>query len=55
MLIDKLIYKTILKNLFSDTFEIAFLDGDIKEYGEGEGKFKIILNEPIISYPTAFG
>ncbi|MBU3202351.1 cyclopropane-fatty-acyl-phospholipid synthase family protein [Clostridium estertheticum] len=47
MLIDKLIYKTILKSLFSDTFEIIFWDGDVKKYGEGESKFKMILNEPI--------
>ncbi|MBU3183555.1 cyclopropane-fatty-acyl-phospholipid synthase family protein [Clostridium estertheticum] len=44
---DKLFYKTLLKSMFSDPFEISFWDGDEEKYGEGESKFKIILNEPI--------
>ncbi|MCB2353621.1 cyclopropane-fatty-acyl-phospholipid synthase family protein [Clostridium estertheticum] len=44
---DKLFYKTLLKSMFSDPFEIRFWDGDEEKYGEGESKFKIILNEPI--------
>ncbi|MBU3099964.1 cyclopropane-fatty-acyl-phospholipid synthase family protein [Clostridium sp. DSM 17811] len=44
---DKLFYKTLLKSMFSDPYEIRFWDGDEEKYGEGESKFKIILNEPI--------
>ncbi|MBU3159640.1 cyclopropane-fatty-acyl-phospholipid synthase family protein [Clostridium frigoris] len=33
--------------MFSDPFEIRFWDGSEEKYGEGESKFKIILNEPI--------
>ncbi|WP_290442545.1 SAM-dependent methyltransferase [Clostridium estertheticum] len=47
MITDKLFYKTLLKSMFSDPFEISFWDGDEEKYGEGESKFKIILNEPI--------
>ena len=47
MIIDKLIYKTLLKSLFSDPFDIKFWDGEVRRYGEGKSKFKIILNEPI--------
>lgn len=47
MNIDKLFYKTLLKNMFSDGFEIMFWDGSVENCGEGESKFKIILNEPI--------
>jgi len=45
---DKLFYKTLFKNMFSDTFEIKFMDGSEEKYGEGESKFKIIINEPIL-------
>jgi len=47
MNIDKLFYKTLLKKMFSDGFEIMFWDGSVENCGEGESKFKIILNEPI--------
>ncbi len=47
MVIDKLFYKTLLKNMFSDPFKIKFWDGSVESYGEGESKFKIIFNEPI--------
>ncbi|WP_290443442.1 SAM-dependent methyltransferase [Clostridium estertheticum] len=47
MITDKLFYKTLLKSMFSDPFEIRVWDGDEEKYGEGESKFKIILNEPI--------
>ncbi|WP_281418638.1 class I SAM-dependent methyltransferase [Clostridium frigoris] len=47
MVADKLFYKTLLKSMFSDPFEIRFWDGSEEKYGEGESKFKIILNEPI--------
>ncbi|WP_235699822.1 SAM-dependent methyltransferase [Clostridium hydrogenum] len=47
MIIDKIFYKTLFKNLFSDTFELKLWDGSSEVYGEGEVKFKIIFNEPI--------
>ncbi|WP_290444351.1 SAM-dependent methyltransferase [Clostridium estertheticum] len=47
MITDKLFYKTLLKSMFSDPFQIRFWDGDEEKYGEGESKFKIILNESI--------
>jgi len=47
MITDKLFYKTLLKNMFSGPFQIIFWDGSIDNYGEGEPKFTIILNELI--------
>ena len=47
MIIDKIFYKTLLKTMFSDPFEIKFWDGSVENYGDGEPKFKIIFNEPI--------
>ena len=47
MIIDKIFYKTLFKNLFSDTFELRLWDGSSEVYGQGEVKFKIIFNEPI--------
>ena len=47
MIIEKLFYKTLFKNLFSDSFEVEFWDGEVQKYGEGESKFKLILNETI--------
>ncbi|WP_281419369.1 class I SAM-dependent methyltransferase [Clostridium psychrophilum] len=44
---DKLFYKTLLKNMFSDPFKLRFWDGSVEELGDGESKFEIILNEPI--------
>ncbi|MBU3180305.1 cyclopropane-fatty-acyl-phospholipid synthase family protein [Clostridium psychrophilum] len=44
---DKLFYKTLLKELFSDPFTIRFWDGSVEKFGEGESKFQIIFNEPI--------
>jgi cyclopropane-fatty-acyl-phospholipid synthase len=47
VIIDKVFYKTLFKNLFSDTFELKLWDGSSEIYGEGEVQFKIIFNEPI--------
>ncbi|EHI96765.1 Cyclopropane-fatty-acyl-phospholipid synthase [Clostridium sp. DL-VIII] len=47
MIIDKVFYKTMFKNLFSDTFELKLWDGSSEVYGKGEAQFKIIFNEPI--------
>ncbi|MVX63324.1 methyltransferase domain-containing protein [Clostridium chromiireducens] len=53
--IDKIFYKTLFKNLFTDPFEIKFWDGSLEKYTSLETKgdsqeeiaFKIIFNEPI--------
>lgn len=45
--IDKVFYKTLFKNLFSDPYRIRFWDREVEDYGEGECKFEIIFNEPI--------
>lgn len=47
MIIDKVFYKTLFKNLFTDTFELKLWDGSSEIYGQGELQFKIIFNEPI--------
>ncbi len=45
--IDKMFYKALFKNLFSDPVEIKFWDGSSEKYSKEESKFKIIFNEPI--------
>lgn len=61
MLGDKMFYKMLFKELFSDTFELQLWDKSSEVYGEGKPKFKIIFNEPIpksdiVSDPSmAFG
>lgn len=47
MSLDKLFYKTLFKDVFSDACEVVFWDGDVEKYGVGEQKFKIIFHEPI--------
>jgi cyclopropane-fatty-acyl-phospholipid synthase len=47
MSIDKMFYRTLFKNLFSDPFEIKFWDGSSESYGQGESQFTIVFNEPI--------
>jgi cyclopropane-fatty-acyl-phospholipid synthase len=47
MNIDKIFYKILFKNLFSDTCEVKFWDGELEKYGEGKSKFRIIFNEHI--------
>jgi len=44
---DKLFYKNLLKDMFSDPFQLKLWDGSTENFGEGEPKFKIIFNEPI--------
>jgi cyclopropane-fatty-acyl-phospholipid synthase len=45
--VDKIFFRSILKNLFSETCEIRYWDGESEIYGEGPVKFKIIFQEPI--------
>jgi len=45
--VDKLFYKTMLKDLFTDTCTVKFWDGEEVIYGAGESQFKLIFNEPI--------
>lgn len=49
MSVDKVFYKTLFKDLFSDPCRVKLWDGEVMEYQEGEGdiKFEIIFNEPI--------
>ncbi|SFD29663.1 SAM-dependent methyltransferase [Clostridium uliginosum] len=42
---EKLFLKKFLKSIFSDTFEIQFWDRTTEKIGEGDIKFKIIINE----------
>ena len=44
---DKIFFKTLFKNLFSDTFELQLWDQSTEIYGDGKPKFKIIFYEPI--------
>lgn len=59
--IDKVFYRALFRKLFSDTCTVRLWDGEEETYGEGESRFKLILNEPIpkqdiISDPSlAFG
>ncbi|WP_088187949.1 cyclopropane-fatty-acyl-phospholipid synthase family protein [Desulfosporosinus sp. FKA] len=45
--LDKVFYKNLFKNLFTDPFVVEYWDGESERYGDGDGKFKIILREPI--------
>ena len=47
MEMNKILYKTILKNAFFVPFKIRFWDGEIIKYGEGESEFTFIINNPI--------
>ena len=45
--IDKVFYKTLFRDLFSDACTVRFWDGEEEPFGGGESRFKLILNEPI--------
>lgn len=45
--IDKLFYRTMFHNLFSDPCTVQFWDGEQEHYGQGESRFHLIFNEPI--------
>lgn len=42
---EKLFLKKFLKSIFSDTFEVQFWDGSTEKFGQGDIKFKILINE----------
>ncbi|WP_329604004.1 cyclopropane-fatty-acyl-phospholipid synthase family protein [Clostridium hydrogenum] len=44
---DKIFYKTLFKNLFSEPCDIKYWDGEVEHYGAGESKFTVIFNEVI--------
>ncbi len=44
---EKLFLKKFLKSIFSDTFEVKFWDETTEKFGEGNTKFKIIINDHI--------
>ncbi|WP_066062373.1 SAM-dependent methyltransferase [Neobacillus soli] len=46
-MMDKIFYKTLLKNTFSNPVEIAFWDGETVQYGDGEPDFKLIFRDII--------
>ncbi|HEY2421414.1 MAG TPA: cyclopropane-fatty-acyl-phospholipid synthase family protein [Neobacillus sp.] len=60
-MMDKIFYKTLFKNTFSNPVEIVFWDGETVRYGDGEPQFKLILHDvlsksEIIQDPSiAFG
>ncbi|AEB76296.1 SAM-dependent methyltransferase [Clostridium botulinum] len=43
----KFFLNKFLKDLFSETCEVQYWDGTIEKFGEGESKFKILINEHI--------
>jgi len=45
--IDKVFYKTLFKDLFTDTCMVRFWDGEEVTFGDGTSRFKLIFNEPI--------
>ncbi|KGK91490.1 SAM-dependent methyltransferase [Desulfosporosinus sp. HMP52] len=45
--IDKLFYKHLMKNLFSDPCEVKFWDDELIKYGVGYPQFRINFNKPI--------
>lgn len=46
-MIDKVVYKTLLKNAFSNPVKVTFWDGEIVQFGEGEPHFKLIFHDVI--------
>jgi len=47
MSVDKIFYKNLFKNLFSDPCLVEYWDEDVDKFGEGDTKFRLILREPI--------
>jgi cyclopropane-fatty-acyl-phospholipid synthase len=45
--VDKVFYKNLFRNLFSDPCLVEYWDGDVDQYNENGTKFRIILREPI--------
>lgn len=47
MNVEKIVYKNLFKNLFSDPCQVEYWDGSEDHYGDGEAKFRINIREPI--------
>lgn len=47
MIIDKIFYDNLMKNIFVDPCEVKYWDGEVKRYGEGEPQFSLVFNHPI--------
>ncbi|HVJ48063.1 cyclopropane-fatty-acyl-phospholipid synthase family protein [Desulfitobacterium sp.] len=45
--VDKIFFKGLFKNLFSDPIQLEFWDGEVEDFGNDKVKFKIKLNEPL--------
>lgn len=45
--VDKIFYRTFFNNIFNVPFSIKFWNGEEEKYGEGDSRFKIIINSPI--------
>lgn len=45
--VDKMFYKNLFKNLFSDPCQVEYWDGSVDQFGEGNPKFRVLLREPI--------
>ena len=46
-MLDKVFYKTLLKNTFSNPVEVTYWDGEIAQYGAGEPQFQLIFRDII--------
>jgi cyclopropane-fatty-acyl-phospholipid synthase len=46
-MLDKIFYKTFLKNTFSNPVEVTYWDGVTVQYGEGEPQFKLVFHDII--------
>lgn len=45
--VDKLFYKSLFKNLFTNPCQVEYWDGDVDQFGEDDTKFRVIMREPI--------
>jgi len=45
--VDKVFYRTLFRDLFTDPCTVKFWDGEEETFGNGESRFRLLLNEPI--------
>ena len=45
--VDKVFYRTLFRTLFTDTCTVRFWDGEETVFGDGESRFRLLLNEPL--------